>query len=207
MMKYLRLLLMLPGLLLAHTATAKSLDDYLGHVKSLSARFEQFVYNEAAHRPEKSFGRLHVASPDRFRLEYDKPYKQLYIADGKRLLSYDEDLEQVTIKPQKDILANSPAMVLSNPAALETAYVVQHQGLRDNVDWFYLTPRNPDSGFDHVRLGFAGKNLYVMELFDSFGQKTQLHFSELRYNAGISADTFTFTPPAGVDVIGDDRID
>lgn len=206
-MKTLRLFLIISGMLLAHSTLAKSLDDYLGHVKSLSARFEQFVYNEAAQRPEKSYGRLLVASPDRFRLEYDKPYKQLYIADGKRLWSYDEDLEQVTIKPQKNILANSPAMVLSNPAALETAYVVQHQGLRDNVDWFYLTPRNPDSGFDHVRLGFAGKNLYVMELYDSFGQKTQLHFKELQYNAGIGADAFTFTPPAGVDVIGDDKVE
>jgi len=54
-----------------------------------------------------------------------------------------------------------------------------------------------------VRLGFAGNNLYAMELYDSFGQKTELHFSELQYNAKIPADTFTFIPPKGVDVIGD----
>lgn len=183
--------------------SAKTVQDYLGHVKTISAKFEQFVFNESTGEPDKTFGHIYVASPDKFRLEYDKPYKQVYVADGKRLWSYDADLEQVTIKKQENMLANSPAIVLSDPGNLSSAYDVKAQGVSHGVDWFYLTPHSPDSGFDHVRLGFAGNNLYVMELYDSFGQKTELHFSELRYNAKIAPDTFTFTPPKGVDVIGD----
>jgi outer membrane lipoprotein carrier protein len=190
-------------LLLNSVVNAKSIQDYLGHVKSLSAKFEQFVFNQSTGEPDKTFGHIYVASPDRFRLEYDKPYKQVYVADGKRLWSYDADLEQVTIKKQQDMLTNSPAIVLSDPTNIATAYEVKAQGLKDGVDWFYLTPRSPDSGFDHVRLGFAGTNLYAMEFYDSFGQKTELHFSELHYNANIAPATFSFTPPAGVDVIGD----
>jgi outer membrane lipoprotein carrier protein len=188
---------------LCNTVSAKTINDYLGHVKTISAKFEQFVFNESTGEPDKTSGRIYVASPDKFRLTYDKPYVQVYVADGKRLWSYDQDLEQVTIKPQKNMLANSPAIVLSDPANLDKAYTVKAQGIKGNVDWFYLTPRSPDSGFDHVRLGFAGNNLYAMELYDSFGQKTELHFTELQYNAKIPADTFTFTPPKGVDVIGD----
>jgi outer membrane lipoprotein carrier protein len=190
-------------LIVNYPAQAKTIQDYLGHVKTLSARFEQFVFNESSGKPDKSVGRIYVASPDKFRLEYDKPYKQVYVADGKRLWSYDEDLEQVTIKKQQDMLANSPAIVLSDPANLGRAYDVKAQGIKDRVDWFYLKPHSTDSGFDHVRLGFAGNNLYVMELFDSFGQKTELHFKELQYNAAINATKFSFTPPKGVDVIGD----
>lgn len=189
--------------LLCNTAVAKSLKDYLGHVKSMSAKFEQFVFNESTGEPDKTFGHIYVSSPDKFRLVYDKPYEQVYVADGKRLWSYDADLEQVTIKKQQNLLANSPAIVLSDPANLDKAYEVKAQGLSHNIDWFYLKPRTTDSGFDHVRLGFAGNNLYVMELYDSFGQKTELLFSQLQYNAKIPASTFTFTPPEGVDVIGD----
>lgn len=190
-------------LTLCNTVSAKTIKDYLGHVKTISALFDQFVFNESTGEPDKTSGRIYVASPDKFRLEYNKPYVQVYVADGKHLWSYDADLEQVTIKSQKNMLANSPAIVLSDPANLDKAYKVKAQGIKGNVDWFYLTPRSPDSGFDHVRLGFAGKNLYAMELFDSFGQKTELHFKELQYNAKIPADKFTFTPPKGVDVIGD----
>ena len=190
-------------LTLSSIVSAKTIQDYLGQVKTISAKFEQFVFNESTGEPDKTFGHIYVASPNKFRLEYDKPYKQVYVADGKRLWSYDADLEQVTIKKQQDMLTNSPAIVLSDPKNIASAYEVKAQGVKAGVDWFYLTPHSSDSGFDHVRLGFAGNNLYVMELYDSFGQKTELHFSELHYNANIAPATFTFTPPAGVDVIGD----
>lgn len=182
---------------------AKTLNDYLGHVKSLSARFEQYVFNQSSQESETSKGSITVLSPDRFRLIYNKPYKQEYVADGKMLWSYDEDLEQVTVKKQEGLLANSPAMVLGNPANLESVYLVKGQGIKDNIDWFYLTPKKSDSQFDHVRLGFVGNNLYVMELYDSFGQRTQLKFSELQYNPKLTAADFKFTPPPGVDVVGD----
>jgi len=198
-----RLLLAILLMSLCGMVSAKTINDYLGQVKTLSAKFDQFVFNESTGEPDRTSGQIYVASPNKFRLEYNKPYVQVYVADGKRLWSYDKDLEQVTIKKQQNLLANSPAIVLSDPANIEKAYAVKPQGIKDHIDWFYLTPRSPDSGFDHVRLGFTGKNLYVMELYDSFGQKTELHFRELQYNAKIPADKFTFTPPAGVDVIGD----
>jgi outer membrane lipoprotein carrier protein len=188
---------------LLSNVNAKSLQDYLGHVNSLSARFEQYVYNRATQEPNLSSGIIIVKSPNKFRLEYTKPYKQLYVADGEKLWNYDEDLEQVTVKKQKDILLNSPAMVLSNPSRLDSAYKVTSQGAKNNVEWFLLKPKESDSGFDQIRLGFAGKNLFVMELYDTFGQRTQLKFSELFYNPAINSQEFKFVPPKDVDVIGD----
>lgn len=202
-MPHSRLILALLTLMLCSAVNAKTIKDYLGHVKTISAKFEQFVFNESTGEPGNTSGRIYVASPNKFRLEYNKPYVQVYVADGKRLWSYDADLEQVTIKKQQNMLANSPAIVLSDPANIDQAYAVKPEGIKDHIDWFYLTPKSPDSGFDHVRLGFAGNNLFVMELYDSFGQKTELRFKELQYNAKIPAEKFTFTPPKGVDVIGD----
>jgi outer membrane lipoprotein carrier protein len=188
---------------LLSNVNAKSLQDYLGHVNSLSAKFEQYVYNRATQEPNLSSGIIIVKSPNKFRLEYVKPYRQLYVADGDKLWNYDEDLEQVTVKKQKDILLNSPAMVLSNPSKLDSAYKITSQGSKNNVEWFLLKPKGADSGFDQIRLGFAGKNLFVMELYDTFGQRTQLKFSELFYNPAINSQQFNFVPPKGVDVIGD----
>jgi outer membrane lipoprotein carrier protein len=42
-----------------------------------------------------------------------------------------------------------------------------------------------------------------MELFDNFGQTTSLLFARLERNPPLAASLFRFTPPAGVDVIGD----
>ena len=148
-----------------------------------------------------------VQSPNKFRLEYSKPYKQIYVADGKRLWSYDEDLEQVTVKAQANMLTNTPAMVLSNPAELDKIYKVKPQGMDEGVEWFHLTPLQSESGFDFVRLGFVERKLRFFEMQDSFGQTTQLHFTDLKYNTALPKDSFVFTPPAGVDVIEDTEID
>ena len=43
----------------------------------------------------------------------------------------------------------------------------------------------------------------AMELLDSFGQTTLIHFSRLERNPALPAATFRFVPPAGVDVVGE----
>ncbi len=190
--------------LVSVSAQAKTLVEYLGHVTSLSTQFEQRVFaEETTQPPEQSQGALLVQSPNKFRLEYSQPYEQLYVADGERLWSYDADLEQVTVKKQLNLLANSPAVVLSNPAQINKAYVVQSQGKQDGMDWFHLSPKNPDSQFDHIRLGFDNEQLAIMELFDSFGQRTQLRFRDMQYNTQPDQKQFQFIPPDGVDVVGD----
>lgn len=200
-----RIVLTLCGGLVLVSAQATTLQEYLGHVKSLRADFTQTVRSSNKQSDKVTLGKLFVKSPDRFRLEYSKPYKQTYVADGKRLWSYDADLEQVTVKAQKTLLANSPAMVLSNPAMLDKIYQVKPDGQHDGMEWFVLTPKskNNESGFEQVSLGFSNQKLNVFEMLDSFGQRTRLKFESMQYNSDISSSTFTFTPPQGVDVIND----
>ena len=179
---------------------AGSLDSYFAGVKSIQASFTQIlVHNEDKEQITK--GLIYIVSPDKFRLDYQQPYKQLYIADGKTLWSYDEDLEQLIIKPQGQVLANSPAMVLSNPKSLDRDYKVEFQGKWDGDKWYLLTPKRADTNFEQVRLAFKDNKLTTMELKDSFGQFNRLSFTNVRYNAPINKGIFTFTPPPGVDVI------
>jgi outer membrane lipoprotein carrier protein len=42
-----------------------------------------------------------------------------------------------------------------------------------------------------------------MELYDSFGQTTHIRFTNLERNPALPATTFQFTPPAGVDIVGE----
>ncbi|MDH5572409.1 MAG: outer-membrane lipoprotein carrier protein LolA, partial [Gammaproteobacteria bacterium] len=150
---------------------------------------------------DKSSGLIRVKRPDKFNLEYTKPFHLLYLADGKKLWSYDEDLEQVIVKPQEDVLANSPAMILSNPKILKEHYQIIKQDKMQGLEWYKLQPNNPDAGFESVSLGFSGDNLKVMELQDSFGQTTRLEFKYLQKNISFEDKIFQFIAPKGVDVI------
>jgi len=179
---------------------AGKLDSYFAGVKTIEAGFTQTMVTGTT-REQVSKGRLYVVSPDKFRLDYLEPYSQIYIADGKQLISYDQDLEQVIIKPQGEVLTNTPAMVLSNPKRLETDYTVESQGKWDGQNWYLLTPKRQDTNFEQIRLAFKDKQLLHMELKDSFGQFSRLTFTNMKYNSSIPAKTFTFTPPDGVDII------
>jgi outer membrane lipoprotein carrier protein len=64
-------------------------------------------------------------------------------------------------------------------------------------------PKRADSGFELMRLGFAGSALKRMEMRDNFGQTTLVTFTRFVANPSVDAARFRFTPPAGADVVGD----
>ncbi len=181
---------------------ASSLDDFFTHTRNFSASFSQTQFDADQKLMQNSSGQIQVQRPDKFRLQYLKPYRQLYVADGTKLWSYDEDLEQIIVKPQTEVLANSPAMILSNVKILRDHYQVSHQGQEQGMDWYKLKPLRDDGGFESVFLAFKNNALKVMEMLDSFGQTTRLEFTEMKVNSPLAADTFKFIPPEGVDIIG-----
>jgi len=125
------------------------------------------------------------------------------VADGKKLWSYDEDLEQVVVKEQGDILINSPAMLLGNTKNLNKSYRIEQAVMVvEGWLWFELTPKQESSNFETVSLAFADNKLKAMEMRDNFGQTTRLEFSNIIKNPKLAKHTFKFVPPKGVDVIG-----
>ena len=115
---------LLAGLLPISLAMAGSLEQYFVNLKTLKANFTQSLV-QGEGKSKKMHGILYIKSPNQFRLDYTDPYVQIYVADGKKLWQYDADLEQVIIKPQGQILANLPIIVLSNTKKLQENYHVE----------------------------------------------------------------------------------
>lgn len=172
---------------------------------AIRAHFEQTVQGAAFAQPEVARGTLVMQRPGRFRWDYQQPYEQQIVADGKQLWIYDVDLEQMVVKPLDEALGDTPALLLSGSGNLEERFVVEELSDADGLAWVKLTPRQPDTGFIELRLGFDTRHLRRMELTDGFEQVTRLVFSDVVYNADIDPAAFHFEPPPGVDVIGQGR--
>jgi len=153
---------------------------------------------------ERASGTLAVLRPGRFRWDYREPYRQLIVADGERLWIYDEDLEQVTVRPQERALGRTPLQILGAPAgrALE-GFAVRELGLRGGLEWVELLPQGGDGpgDFERIRVGFDGPRLARMELVDAYGQTVRLRFEAVERNPALAEALFRFTPPPGVDVV------
>jgi len=180
---------------------AESLQQRFAGLDSFSAEFTQKLFDADQALQEESHGLLRVQRPDHFNLEYTDPYLQIYVADGTTLSFYDKDLEQVILKPQKGLLDNTPAMILSNPSALGNSYVIKPLEDEEGLSWYELVPKAAGSNFDKLSLAFDGNTLRVMEMYDSFGQTTRLDFTRVQRNPDLDPKLFRFTPPKGVDVI------
>ncbi|MFO1346271.1 MAG: outer membrane lipoprotein chaperone LolA [Rhodocyclaceae bacterium] len=199
------------GVLLVLSATAVRADavdrlrQFLETTKLLRADFSQTVLPKNGRKPQFSSGTMAIARPHKFRWQIEKPYPQLIVGDGEKVWLHDPELNQVTVKKQGAALAGSPAALLAGEgiAVLEKSFVLKDAGLRDGLEWLDATPKNTDSGFEKVRIGFAGAELRAMELTDSFGQQTSLLFSKVEKNPALPAATFRFVPPKGADVLGD----
>src|SRR3989344_455842 len=90
-----------------------SLRRFFNEVNSFSARFSQVVLDERLSPIQESSCTLWIERPNKFRWDYEKPYKQQIVADGKRLWVYDIGLQQVTVRPLSGGLGDTPAMLLA----------------------------------------------------------------------------------------------
>ena len=92
--------------------------------------------------------------PGKFRWTYEKPYEQLIVADGQRLVLFDKDLNQVTIKKLQASLPSSPASILFGSNEFEKEFEVSDAGARDGLEWIVAKPRAKDTTFERIEIGF-----------------------------------------------------
>jgi outer membrane lipoprotein carrier protein len=204
MINGLKLAALLAGALAAqvHAAALDQLRAFLTQTTSARGEFVQRVSPRSGTSSQPaSSGRFEFQRPGRFRWVYEKPYEQLIIADGQRLVLFDKDLNQVTIRKLQASLPSSPASILFGSNDFEREFEVSDAGARDGLEWIVAKPRAKDSTFEHIEIGFRDNLPAAMKLADNFGQQTQLTFSKLERNPKLVADTFRFTPPKGADVI------
>lgn len=180
---------------------------FLTETKSAKASFVQVVASKSGRKQESSGG-MAFSRPGKFRWSYEKPYQQLLVSDGAKLWSYDKDLEQVTVKKlgaaMGTTIGNTPAAFLVGGSGdVEKAFTLSEPGKIDGVEIVDAVPKDKDSTFQRVRIGFVDKLPKMMEVRDNFGQVTTIVFSNFERNPTLPAGSFTFTPPKGVDIVGE----
>jgi outer membrane lipoprotein carrier protein len=187
----------------AHAGGVDRLKAFIAGAKTAQADFVQTVSDKNGRITQQASGQMAFARPGKFRWDYNAPYEQVIVGDGAKLWLYDVDLDQVTVKPLGEIIAGTPAALLAGDNAIEKYFSLKNAGESDGLEWLDATPKNRDTTFERIRMGFKGDALVQMELFDQFGQHTTLKLTHFVRNPSIAPSRFKFTPPKGADVIGE----
>jgi outer membrane lipoprotein carrier protein len=146
--------------------------------------------------------------PGRFIWDTQKPYEQKLIADGKQLILWDKDLNQATIRPAGQALAATPAAILFGQTSLDQHFDLVEGDERLGMKWVTLSPKknpNANSGNDlpytKISVGILNGLPKALELIDGLGSVVLVTLDKIKLNVNLPANRFTFTPPAGAEVL------
>ena len=190
----------------------ESLERFVKTTQSGRATFTQIVTSPAKEgqvaKTKTSSGTFEFLRPNRFKFIYKKPFEQSIVADGQTLWLYDADLNQVTSRKLASVLNGTPAAVIAAAAdlkGLEADFALSAQPDRAGLQWVLATPKTKDGQLQSIGVGFKatdkGSELAMLEILDSFGQKSVMSFNQVEVNPALSAASFQFKAPAGADVI------
>ena len=190
----------------------ESLENFVKYTKSGRAVFSQVVTSPARDgqvpKIKTSSGSFEFLRPNRFKFVYLKPFEQSIVSDGQTLWLHDVDLNQVTARKLAQVLGGTPAAVIAAAADLKTLqadFTLVPRPDKEGLEWVEATPKAKDGQVQSILVGFKesgkGSELAVLEILDSFGQRSVMRFSQFEVNPALAAATFQFKPPAGADVI------
>lgn len=191
---------LLPSRSFAQADAVDLLRAFVRDVKSGSASFTQVVTSTDGARRRSSSGQFEFLRPNRFRFVYARPFEQTIVADGEKVWIYDAELNQASSRRLAQALGATPAALLAG-GSLDGDFELRNDGSSDGLAWALATPKARDGAFQHMRVGFRGREPAVVEIVDGFGQRSRLEFSAFDIGTAIPAERFRFTPPAGADVI------
>ena len=183
----------------------KKLVTLLDEISTFKAYFVQKTYIKG-NADKTSKGKMYSKRPNLFRWEVHSPFENLIIADGKNLLDFDKDLEQI-IKQSYNAndVTNTPFFLSGNTDVLLESYnvkiITEQQADRENRVSFKLTPKGGDLSFEYLIFSFVDNKMMKLTLHDQLGQTTVISFIKPEVNTELSSKLFKLEIPKGIDVV------
>lgn len=215
---FLGIAILFSGSTLAQTESgAEQLRQFVRNSKTAEGDFvQQQLRAPRANEPQdkglkvvrQTQGHFVFQRPGKFIWDTQKPFEQKLIADGKQLILWDKDLNQATFRPAGQALASTPAAILFGETSLD-----QHFDLIDGEDrlgmkWVSLVPKKDpnaksknDIPYTKISIGMANSLPKALELIDGMGSVVLVTLDKIQLNVNLPANRFTFTPPAGAEVL------
>ena len=158
---------------------------------SFQSHFEQIIRDEQGEIIDKMNGTISIMKPDNFRWHYKNPYEQIIIGNGVKLISYDIDLNDITIRDYRSINNTVPIIMLkSDEDSVNDLKLINSYYDSDNLFWVttqYQLSNNDEFVFD---VAFSNKVIAKMLIKDSLNQDMIINFINPVINTKLDSDLF-----------------
>ena len=166
----------------------QAFENYLNNVKTLSGQFTQVNA-----RGKSVTGTIQISRPGKMRLTYNPPSPLVIVADGKWLINYDRDADEVTYLT----LEKTPAAFIlrSNIRFSGDVAVTSVVPKGDQTAITLVKKEDPDEGY--ITLVFDNNPIALSEwsVVDGQGVETRVILSNMKSNVQLPAGLFNIKSP------------
>lgn len=181
--------------------TGKALQDYVNQLQTFKADFVQTQPDEELFETNQSTGHFELTRPGKLTWEYFQPEQQKIVVDGRNLWVYDQDLDQVTVRPINDIKAEIPLSWLLYNDPIQDKFTIIESGDKSSMQWFNLTPKAP-TYFQSMDVGMKDGEMVEVKMYQSPTNVTNVTFKNIQSNQVIPYQNYEFKVPEGADLVG-----
>jgi outer membrane lipoprotein carrier protein len=169
------------------------------------ADFVQESLVKSLGRKQVSEGVVFFKKPGKMRWNYQKPFKQEIVSDGKTLWSYRPEEKQVLVSPMSQAAQGKvPSTFLAGLGNLKLDFQVRWGTEPTPQDNYFLelTPNELQGSLEKLFLLIDREKYRILQakILDAMGNTTQISFSKTQFDTRLPDSLFTFTPPKGVEV-------
>lgn len=180
---------------------------------SVSADFNQEVYQASLARTKTSRGSIKLAKPNLVRWEIYEPEASIMVSNGRKLSYFTPDARgkgkgQVIERKATELQRQPMFRILTGSAALDKEFAVEKQAVvegsekGENLTELTLRPKKPMGDLERATLRVNSKYL-IQELIleTQSGNKTKITLQNQTLGAKLPAQLFDFKPPADTEVV------
>lgn len=167
-------------------------------VESIQSRFTQIAKSDLF-GDEKTTGDLLVARPAKLRWAFDDGKR--FISDGQTMWIYSPEEKQAMAIDDVAGSAGGADSLLTSLDKLGEMFAIEVLASGAEGHALQLFPKEP-GGFKSVRLELTGDLLPTkVVMTDAFDNVTEISLHDVKLDVPTKAEQFTFTAPAGVEII------
>ena len=186
---------------------AKTQDIY-EKTTDLKAHFIQEVTIKSMKKTEQEEGTVWIKNPKMMLWDYTKPKEKKLVINAKKAWLYVAEDKMVYVQNSDDVYRSRMAVkFLSGIGKLSEDFQLRFSKENPTDEegnyLLTLTAKEKGSGIDRLHLTVDGRTFQIIQcrFADDYGNTTRLRFSDIRTNTGVPDKFFTFSTPAGVEVV------
>jgi outer membrane lipoprotein carrier protein len=180
---------------------------FYNQTKTFQAHFKQEYYIKMHDKRETSEGQVAFEKPGKMSWNYDEPNGNRVVSNGQELKVYQPAMQQMFVQPVNKSQYPAALSFLMGQGQLTSEFdlrLLDPATVKFSGGWVLEgTPKAPTPAYQKVLLYVDSATAQVRRVLivDAQGNRNRFDFDNPLVNTPVPPGSFTFTPPAGTQIV------